>query len=516
MTRELVAISLMSALLLTGCDEPAPQISSTIIVDAVIHNGSGAEPFRGAVRFDGDRIIDIGAFEPFDGETVIDAAGLVLAPGFVDTHSHQDSNLADHRNMPSALSQGITTIVRGADGMYDVAEELSFRPLSDFNASFRAAPAAVNVASFSPHNSIRRSVMGDDNERESSADELAAMTALVASDMSAGALGLSTGLEYEPGIYSSTDELIALASVAAANGGRYMSHLRDEDDRFLEAVDEIIRIGREADLPVKISHIKLADRAFFGTSDKVLEILNNARNDGVDISADIYPYQYWASNLSVLFPDKDFSRRETAEFTFAHTGSPEDILLARFLPNPEYQGKTLAEVSELTDIDPTDLLLQLAQDGDNYIRETGQAGTWIIVKGMQEEDIAAFMQWEFTNICSDGAHNGEHPRGHGSFPRVIAHYVRDLGVLELSEAIHKMSGQSAASMGLAARGRIRTGYFADLVLFDPETIADKATMQDSRALSVGIRKVWVNGVLAFDNGSPTGEYAGRVVLRNER
>jgi N-acyl-D-amino-acid deacylase len=512
--RKPISVFLFFIALLTACEEPVPVITSTLITNAVIHNGSGGEAFHGAVRIDGDRIIEIGDFVPLEGETTIDAGGLVLAPGFIDTHSHHDEHLEEYRHMPGALSQGITTITRGMDGFSDISNQVQFTPLAEYKTVFAAAPAAVNIASYSPHNSIRHQILGLDNKREASPEEIQQMSELVAAEMTAGAIGLATGLEYEPGLYSSTEEIIALSKVAAGFNGRYTSHIRDEDDHFIEAVQEIIRIGREAELPVHIAHIKLADREYWGTSNTVLELLDDTISTGVQITADIYPYQRWASGLTILFPDRNYSDRSDAEFTFAHTASPEDIVLSRFSPNPDFNGLSVAEISRITERDPELTLMELAQASDDYFQETGIRGSMIIAKGMDEGDVAALMQWENTNICSDGGHGGGHPRGYGAFPRVLGRFVRELGVLTLQDAVHKMTGLPAKTLGIRNRGRIKTGYYADLVLFDPDTIQDKATMEDSTALSVGIEKVWVNGVLAFDEGEPTMVYPGRIITRD--
>lgn len=418
--------------------------------------------------------------------------------------------------MPGVLSQGVTTIVRGVDGFSNSEDGSGHLPQSEFNFAFGASPAAVNVASFSAHNSIRQAVMGEDNRRPASTGEIAEMAALVEADMNDGAIGLATGLEYEPGIFSETEEVIELAKVASAYGGRYMSHVRDEDDRQMDAFDEIIRIGREARLPVQISHIKLADRTYWGTASDVIEKLDAARSEGIEINADIYPYERWASNLAVLFPERDYSDRAVAEFTFEHTATPEDILITRFGPNPEFNGRTIAEIASILEQDVATTLLDLSQAADDYRKETGRSGASIIAKGMNESDVAQLMLWDYTNICSDGGHGGGHPRGYGAFPRVLGRYVRDLKVLSLGQAIHKMTGLPAASMGMEKRGLIRAGNYADLVLFDADVIADRATMQDSTAPSVGVQSVWVNGVLAFDNGEPTMQYPGRIVVRDER
>jgi N-acyl-D-amino-acid deacylase len=513
MLRKPITKLLFCTAILTACGDPTPVVTSTLISNAEIHDGSGSEPYHAAVRIDGDRIVEIGEIEALEGEFVVDALGLALSPGFIDTHSHHDSGLQEYRHMPGVLSQGVTLIVRGADGSSD--SDGQHLPQGEFNATFERSPAAVNVASFSAHNSIRYAVMGDDSRRPATSDEIAAMAVLVEADMNNGAIGLSTGLEYEPGIFSETEEIIELAKVAASFGGRYMSHVRDEDDLQMDAFDEVIRIGREAELPVHISHIKLADKEFWGTTDTVIEKLNAARDDGVQVSADIYPYQRWASNLAVLFPARDYSDRRVAEFTFDHTAAPEDIVLSYFGPNPEFDGRTVAEIASILEKDVETTLMELAQAADDYRMETGRSGAGIIAKGMDEGDVAALMLWEHTNICSDGGHGGGHPRGYGAFPRVLGRFVRDLGVLELENAIYKMTALPAATMGFKKRGHIQPGYFADLVLFDPDRIADKSTMQDSTAMSVGVEKVWVNGVLAFDNGEPTMVYPGRAVSRNE-
>jgi N-acyl-D-amino-acid deacylase len=354
--------------------------------------------------------------------------------------------------------------------------------------------------------------MGTDYRRHATDDELAAMARLLEADMEAGAFGMSTGLEYEPGIYSAGEEIVTLARIVATHAGRYVTHMRDEDDLVMDAIDEVIEIGRKAQIPVHISHIKLADRALWGTTDTVIEALDRARAEGVELTADIYPYQRWASNLAILFPQRDFTRREDAEFTFAHTATAEDILLLKFPANPQFNGRTVADIAELTGLSPEDTLMNLARKADDYFRETGQEGSSIVAKGMSEQDIMAFMQWPHIVFCSDGWHGG-HPRGYGSFPRVLGHYVRELGILTLPEAIHKMTGLTASTLGIRDRGLIRVGNYADIVVFDPDTIIDRASMEDPTAVSIGIRNVWVNGQLVFDHGEPTDVHAGQIISR---
>ena len=501
--------SLGLTLALAACQVPPP--TSSLIENALIMDGSGEHAYAGSVRIDGDRIVDVGQLTALSGERTLDAAGLILAPGFIDTHSHHDSGMNDHLDMLAVVSQGVTTIIRGADGSSGLEAAYSYISQEEFNQQFNANPAAVNIASFSPHGSLRFAVMGDDFRREARDDEIAKMQALVKADMQHGALGLSTGLEYMPGIFSATDEVIALAKVAAASGGRYASHLRDEDDLFLDAVDEIIRIGREANIPVHISHIKLADKKFWGTTEVVLEKLAAARENGVEVTADIYPYLYWHSLLAILFPDRDYTNRDAAQFTFERTTAPETLIITSYAANPAYEGLSIAEIAVLNEQDAETTLLQLAQGSDQYLQETGVIGDSIIAKGMTEEDVENFMRWEYTNICSDGGYGGGHPRGYGSFPRVLSRYVDDESGFSTEAAIAKMTSLSAANAGIRQRGLIEPGYFADLVLFDPDTIRDHATFEESERVSTGIHSVWVNGEIVYIDGATTGLFPGRIV-----
>jgi CubicO group peptidase (beta-lactamase class C family)/imidazolonepropionase-like amidohydrolase len=276
---------------------------STLIRGARVIDGTGARGRVADVRVRGDRVVELGALNAGEGEHVIDASGLVLAPGFIDTHSHAGREIFDQPDALGAVSQGITTIIEGQDGG-------SIFPLSEFFGRLDAAPTAVNVASYAGHGTIRRRVMGDDFRRHATSAEVERMRALLQAELAAGALGLSTGLEYDPGIYSATEEVVTLARETAAAGGRYISHVRSEDREFWQAIDEIIHIGREAQLPVQISHTKLAMRSEWGRADQLMARFDAARAAGVELTADIYPYTYWQSTLTVLFPQRDFEDRE--------------------------------------------------------------------------------------------------------------------------------------------------------------------------------------------------------------
>ena len=474
----------------------AGQDRTTLIVNADVLDGTGAPASRVSVRIEGDRIVEIGELSPRPSDDVIDGRGRTLAPGFIDTHSHHDRGLPES---VAPLNQGITTIVVGQDGG-------SALPLADLFARLEKSPVGVNVASYAGHGTIRRQVMGSDFRRTATAAEVAKMEDLLRAEMASGALGLSTGLEYDPGIYSDPSEVIALAKVAAAAGGRYISHIRSEDRHFWKAVDELIEIGREVKIPVQISHIKLAMRSLWGQTPRLIKTLDAARAAGVNVTADIYPYTYWQSGMTVLFPERNFQDRKEAEFALREITSPEGLLVTRFRPNPAQEGKSLAEIAKIRGVDPAQAMMDM-------IKEAGEGDVSVVAVSMDERDIAELMRWPFANICSDGASGGGHPRGFGAFPRVLGRYVREHGVLPLPEAIRKMTSLSAANMGLRERGAIKPGYYADLVLFDAKTVVDRSTTSDPRALSTGIERVWVNGEVVFEKGSVTGKTAGRVIRR---
>jgi N-acyl-D-amino-acid deacylase len=331
--------------------------------------------------------------------------------------------------------------------------------------------------------------------------------------MAAGALGLSTGLEYDPGIYSDPKEVVALAKVAAAHGGRYISHVRSEDRYFWSAIDEIVDIGRKARLPVQVSHIKLAMTSLWGKAPELLSRLDAARRAGIDVTADIYPYVAWHSDLTVLFPKRDFEDLDEARLVVKEIVPPDGLLLTQFDPHPEWVGRTLAQIAAERNAAPAETLLELIHMSQARRKETGDAGDAIIGTSMTEPDIEKLMAWPHTNICTDGSLDGEHPRGYGSFTRVLGRYVRERKVMPLEEAVHKMSALAAAHMGLVDRGSVREGMAADLVLFDPAAVTDRATMSEPHAISDGVRSVWVNGAVVYADGRATDRRPGVALKR---
>ena len=321
--------TLVSIVAVVGSAQRQP--SATLIRNAIVLDGTGAAGRRVEVRIVGDRIAEVGHLAAASSDRVVDARGLTLAPGFIDTHSHASRGLFDDRDALADVSQGITTVVVGQDGS-------STYPLAEYLDRLRAEPAAVNVASYIGHGTIRRQVLGTDFKRTATAGEMEKMEEVLRSEMTAGVLGLSTGLEYDPGIYSSPSEVVALAKVAASAGGRYISHIRSEDRTEWQAIDEIIAIGREARMPVQVSHIKLAMRGLWGAADKLIHVLDRARAQQVQITADIYPYTYWQSTITVLFPNRDFANRSEAEFVLGQVVAPEDLLITHFDANAAYAG----------------------------------------------------------------------------------------------------------------------------------------------------------------------------------
>lgn len=511
--RRTIVLLLCAALVLaTACspNDAATQeneISTLLIRNVQIVDGTGTAPYSGAVRITGDAISDIGELEPQAGEDVYDGNGLVLSPGFIDTHSHAGSDLLDQPDAMPAVSQGITTVIVGQDGG-------SALPLADFLDKFETTPVAINLASYAGHNTIRSKVMGKDYRRKATEEEVAAMVEILKQELASGALGLSSGLEYEPGIYSDPSEVLTLAQVAADAGGRYISHVRSEDRWFEQALDEIIEIGRVTGMPVQVSHIKLAMKRLWGEAPRIIAKLDAARADGVQITADIYPYEYWQSNLMVLLPERDYTDLDAIEEALDQIAPPDGIWLTQFDPEPDLVGKTLTQIAAERGVDAATAFMQLARASETMEEKTGHGADAIIGTSMRKEDIQKLLLWPETNVCTDGAFVDLHPRARGTFTRILGRYVREQGLLSLEAAVYKMTGLPAKHMGFENRGVIRIGAKADLVLFDPDTIIDRATPEAPDLLSEGIKSVWVAGQQVFDDGHATGERPGTIIVRS--
>lgn len=490
--------------------KPAHIPRSQLIRNVQLIDGTGSAARRENVRLTDDRIRELGQLTPFPGEQITEGNGRVLAPGFIDAHSHHFGGLEAHPEAIPSLNQGVTTIVIGQDG--------NSYPLDTLQHFMDYHKAAVNIASYTGHSTLREQIMGPDNLfRTASSTEVERMKTLLQSEMEKGSLGLNTGLEYEEAFYSSRSEVLELAAVAARSGGRYMSHIRSEDINMNDAVDEILDIGRKTGIPVQISHIKIAKRDQWKTSLLLLERLQAARAEGIDVTADIYPYNFWNSTLRVLFPNRDYTNLASAEFAVNQLFDPEQSILVRFAPNREYAGKTLSDIARLRGQKTAQTLMDLIALADEFGKNNPDYPDGIeaiMGKSMDDFDVSNLMLWSHTCFCSDGA-SGGHPRGHGAFTRVLGRYVREQKLMPLETAIYKMTGLTADQVGLPERGVVVPGNYADLVLFNPETVIDNASVKDGKALSDGIDKVWVNGKSVFENKKSTGELPGVLIRRKQ-
>ncbi|MEK6321896.1 MAG: D-aminoacylase [Acidobacteriota bacterium] len=469
---------------------------SRVIVGAIVVDGSGRRAFRASIRIVGDRITTVGRFVTRADEEIIQAPGLVAAPGFIDIHNHSESALASEPTLASQVSQGITTLAVGPDGG-------SPWPLADFLAKCDAQPAAVNVLAFVGHATVRQQVMGRDYNRAATEKEIADMAKLVEQAMREGAVGLSTGLEYDVGHPSTTEEVIELARAAARHGGIYMSHVRDEADDVMSAFKEAIRIGREAHIPVQISHIKLGTVGVWGQAEKAVDLINAARHSGVDITADCYPYDAWQSTITVLIPSRRHEDPVAVKRGLDDVGGAGNVLVTSCRAHRDYEGKSLEEISREQRVSPVDVYIKIVKDG----------GAGVVCRSMKDSDIKVFYRQPWVMVASDGQAGGRHPRGAGTFTRVLGRFVRERGWLTLEEAVRKMTSAPAARLGLYDRGVIREGMKADLVIFDPRRVIDRSTFKEPKLLSEGIDRVFVNGEPVFEKGKTTGRLPGVVIRK---
>lgn len=481
---------------------PIGQESSTgslLIRGGLVVDGSGRAGRVADVRIVDGRIDALGRLAPRPGEKVLDAAGLVVAPGFIDAHSHTDRPMTQNPTLESQVRQGITTAIVGQDGG-------STLPISKFFADLERNRPAINFATFAGHGSIRDGVMGEDYKRVATDAELQKMRDALDQAMKDGALGLSSGLEYDPGFYSGSVEVIELAKVAARHGGIYISHTRaDGGASNMQSLEELRLVAKEAGIPAQISHIKLAVPEVWRQAPDVLRWMAEHRRKGLDLTADVYPYLYWQSTITVLTSERDSLNREVWKKTLEAIGGAQNVTLVRYTPNPEWQGKTLPEIAKIERKDVVDVVLEIVT---KTRAPNSNASESIVCRAMIEEDLVAFLKDPSVMFCSDGSHGGSHPRGAGSFPRIFGEYVREKGVLNLEEAVRKAAALPAARFGLKNRGTIQRGKVADLVVFDPKRIRDRATIADSKAMSEGVVHVLVNGVPVLESEQMTGARPG--------
>ena len=469
---------------------------ATTIVGADLADGTGSALRRANVRMVGDHIVGVGEVRPQVGDTVINGQGLIVAPGFIDIHNHSSTGLAGDPTAETQIAQGITTVVLGPDGD-------SPWPIGEYLAERRKNPAAVNVAVFVGHATVRRLVMKDDFKRPARPEEVARMALLVDQGMREGAAGLSSGLEYEVGGYAETSELVELAKVVARYpGGVYMSHIRDEADKTFDALKEAIAIGEGARVAVQISHIKLGTVGVWRKSADAIALIEAARKRGVDVTADAYPYNAWQSTITVLVPDKRYDYPPSVEKALADVGGAKNVLVVRHAAHPDYEFRSLDAIATDQKRTAVEQFIQIVKDG----------GATVVCTSMVDEDIRAFYRQPWVMVGSDGGLANRHPRGAGTFPRVLGRYVRDEQWLTLPEAIRKMTSAPAARMRIEGRGQIKIGAIADVVLFNAKTVVDRSTFTDPAVLSTGIEKVFVGGELVWDAGKPMAARPGKVLM----
>jgi N-acyl-D-aspartate/D-glutamate deacylase len=539
MTRA-AAFPLLAAAALLAASSPAAAEHDLVLRGGTLYRGGLALAGPGDVAIEGDRIVAVGKV-PGRGRRELDVRGRIVAPGFIDLHNHTDEiyRVAGGWPLPSAihegrnyLTQGVTTIVTGNCGSGFASPEA----ISGWLARVDELPYGTNVAHLIPHGQLRREVMGEDQaarkDPHPTPAELARMRELVDGGMRAGAFGLATGLEYDPGARAGTLELVELARAAGRHGGLYASHTRHEGPdpvATFASYAEAVTIGEQAGVPAHVSHIKLSGRKTHGYTHEVIGLVEAARARGQRVTADQYPYTASSTTLAVMAP-AEMRKGMRAHPRFCGNAGPErDALraaVARFLRNearPEevvisvypwrwwWQGKTLAELAREQESDPADLGAQIA---------CGLAGAGIY-HSQSEKDVRAFMTREWVATASDGTAlidfigRFAHPRAYGTFPRKLRHYALDEDVVTLPFALRSMTELPAEILGLGDRGRLAPGAFADVVVFDPKALRDVASFERSGRHSTGIDLLLVNGVAAVEGGEPTGERAGRA-LRNPR
>ena len=497
-----------------------------VIRGARVVDGTGAPWVLADVAIAGDTIVAVGRDLAGTAATTVDAAGKVVAPGFIDIHTHARRGIFVVPTADNYVRQGVTTVVEGPDGSSPL-------PIAAFLAKVEAVRIVPNFATFVGQGSVREKVMGN-VDRPATAAELATMKDIVRQAMRDGAFGLSTGLLYVPGTFTPTAEVVALAAEAGALGGIHVSHMREEASRVLDSVNETIRIGEEGHLPTQVTHHKIVGKGNWGRSVETLRAMDAARARGVDVTIDQYPYTASSTGISVLFPrwalegtDADVTGRiadpaqrakikaaiiENLEFDRGG-GDPKNVQIANCPWDSSMAGKTLADL-----VLAKGETVSYATAADVVIEIVRRGGAQGIFHAIDEADLRRILASPLTMVASDGevpvfGQASPHPRSYGTFVRVLGRYVRDERVLTLEEAVRKMTSFPAARMGLADRGILRPGMKADLVVFDPERVGDRATFEQPHQYAVGIDRVFVNGTQVFDGSTMSAARPGRVLRR---
>jgi N-acyl-D-amino-acid deacylase len=541
-----------SGLILQGCTKAKD--FDLVVAGGTVYDGAGGAPVRADVGISGGAIREIGRIRRSRAAAVAEARGLAVSPGFIDVHDHTDTSLLVNPKAESAVRQGVTTLVSGqcggspfplSDEAFDRMREslakeygleVDWRDISGFLGRLERAGLALNYSTFVGFGTVRGAAMGE-GDRAPSAGELEKMKTLVAEAMAGGALGLSSGLEYTPDSFGTTEELIALSRVAARTGGLYATHMRDEQAGILEAVDEALRIAKETPIRLQISHLKVGRAGNWPKLDALIEKLEKARASGLDFRCDRYPYIAGATGLSMLFPiwareggtegfiarlkDPALDARIRAHLADLEKGygSWDKILITEVGSdkNRNLEGRNVLEAAGEAGKSPYDFMRDLLIEEADRVEMVNFYGN--------EDILKTILARPFVGVGADGsalapygplATGKPHPRNYGTFPRVLGKYVREERLLPLEEMIRKLTSMPAAHMGFVRRGQIKVGWAADICVFDPDKIIDKATFKEPAVYPEGVEKVIVNGQIVIDGGEHTGRLPGKVLRKNDR
>jgi N-acyl-D-amino-acid deacylase len=515
--KQLNSIFLIIISTLYSCSDK--EIEADILIqNGIVYNGINKQSTTNSIAIKGDKIVFIGdeASVLINAKKIIDAAGLIVSPGFIDPHTHADRDLINPKNSHNKpfLFQGITTVVTGNDGD-------SFYPTSKYVALYKSHGIGTNTVPLVGHGTIRKQVMGK-SDRKATTKEITKMQNLIQQEMDAGAFGISTGLFYAPGSYSNTDEVIALAKTVSKNDGIYDTHLRDESSftvGLIPAIEEAIEIGRQAKLPIHISHIKCLGVDVWHQSKDIVLAIEKAQKEGIKISANQYPYAASATGLkAAVVPrwaesggkDSLFIRYRNAKFTkiileetkknIIRRGGPDKLLIVKSV-EPKFVGKNLLEISKMLNVSPEVAVFETLKTG--YIR--------VASFNMNADDIHTFMKQDWVVTGSDG--NSGHPRKYGSFPRKYHKYVQQEKVIDIASFINGSTAKTAAIFKIKNRGKLQAGYFADIIIFNPKNFKDTADYTDAFQLSEGLIYSIINGNIAVNNQKFAGKLYGRVLKK---
>ena len=539
-------ISLLLAVLLFTCTltaQPQPSTYDVLIKNGTVYDGTGSTPINADIAIKGDRIVAIGGLKNASARIVIDARGLAVAPGFINMLSWAGTSLIVDYRSQSEIRQGVTTEILGEGTSMgplnaemkqrllaqqgDVKFEIPWNTLAEYLSYMEKRGVTPNVASFIGAGTVRTYVIGLE-DKKATPEQLVQMREVVRREMEAGALGIGSSLIYAPDTYASTEELIEMSKEAAKYQGKYISHMRNEGDALIEALEELLRISREAGIPAEIYHLKASIERNWDKMDRVIAMVNAARRDGLKIRADMYLYTASSNSIESRIPSwahsggdeamykrlEDPVTRKKISDEMHQRGPMARTLLIGLRPAKlkPLIGKTLAEAAAMRGKDEVETLLDLVLEARSRIQ--------VVTFTMSEENIKKELRQPWVSLCSDASsmaaegsflESSTHPRAYGNFARLLGKYVREEKVITLQDAVRRMSGLPAGNLGLDHRGLLKEGYFADVVVFDPGTIADKATYESPHQYAVGIKQVFVNGVQVIKNGEHTGAKPGRAL-----